>query len=114
MNDDLSGPVLLVCADEARAVRWMDRLHRAGRVVVGPAPTASLALTLAMQAAPAAALLVGPNAGRRTNEELAGELQRLWGVPCYTPALPPEGQAAGEPGLPVVRFPAEGPDLAAA
>jgi hypothetical protein len=85
MTKDWTETVLLVCADEARSLRWIDRLQGVGCRVVGPAPTAAVALMLTSHAAPGAAVLVGPTAGRRDSATLAADLARLWGVPSYVP-----------------------------
>lgn len=92
--------VLLVCANEARSLRWIDRLHDAGCRVLGPAPTAAVALMLTSHSAPAAAVLVGPTAGRRDADALACELQRLWGVPSYIPAADEADAVAVDGDLP--------------
>ena len=83
MNNSVDGPILLVCADSDRSYEILDKLYEEGFSAVGPAPTAGLALTLTAQTMPRVAILAGQTAGRRSAEELAAELTRLWGVECF-------------------------------
>lgn len=75
--------VLVVCADEERCADVIARLHDDGASVVGSAATAGLALALAAQTTPRAAILVGETAGRRSAAELAQALSDTWGVECF-------------------------------
>ena len=86
MTTALPGPVLLVCADAEQSFQILEKLHEQGFTVVGPAPTAGLALTLTAQTMACTAIIAGQTAGRRGATELAEELARTWGVECFVMA----------------------------
>ena len=90
MTDKLHGAILLVCADENTATAILDHLDAEGLSVVGPAPTAGLALMLAAQNETRSAILVGETTGSRSADQLAAELTATWGVECFL--LPAEGE----------------------
>lgn len=80
MDSYSSETVLLVCRDEGRAREILAQLYDEGFGVIGPAPTAALALALAAQTAPTVALVAQPPTGRRNAAELASDLMRNWGI----------------------------------
>jgi hypothetical protein len=84
MKEIVLEPVLVVCAESEQALQILGKLFDDGVSVVGPAPTAGLALTLAAQTMPRMAILAGETAGRRSSQELAEELSSTWGVNCFT------------------------------
>ena len=83
MPTHATGPILLVCADQDRAFGILEKLYDEGFSTVGPVPSAGLALTLTAQTSPRTAIIAGQTTGRRSAEELAGELSRTWGVECF-------------------------------
>ena len=79
MTDKLHGALLLVCADENTATAILDHLDAEGLSVVGPAPTAGLALILAAQNETRSAILVGETAPQGVDEHLLGQgTGKLW------------------------------------
>ena len=80
MNDDLNETILLICDDERRATRLITALDAARIPVIGPFPTAGLALAVTAHAGPTLALLASETTGRRSAAELAESLQANWGV----------------------------------
>jgi len=80
MPDGNLDTVLLVCGCETNAPRILDRLYRAGYGVIGPVPTAGLALTLAAQTLPTIAVVASPPQGRRDASALGRELLETWGI----------------------------------
>ena len=94
-----NGPILLVCADAALSQALLDRLAAEGFGIVGPAPTAGLALVLAAQTATPVAVLAGETCGRRSAQELATELSVTWGVQCHHLAEAEPSAAAPGRGL---------------
>jgi len=83
MNLDRAESILVVCADEDASSSLLTWLHDGGFNAVGPVSTAAMALALAAQSAPRAAILIGETTGRRDASELAEELTRIWGVQCH-------------------------------
>jgi hypothetical protein len=83
MSDDLREAVLLVCADHDLASDVQVALAETGLELVGPAPTAEMALTLAGLTVTRTALLIGELGGEASADELAAQLSRLWGIDCY-------------------------------
>ena len=83
MELDRTESILVVCADEDASSSLLTWLHDGGFSAVGPVSTAAMALALAAQSAPRAAILIGETTGRRDASELADELRRTWGVECH-------------------------------
>lgn len=80
MTEPRTDTILLVCGCEHGAADILDKLYGGGFSVVGPAPTAAMAMAMAAQTAPTIALVAGRPSGRRNAAELAGDLMRTWGV----------------------------------
>lgn len=80
MNDDINETILLVCDDERRATRLITALDAARIPVIGPFPTAGLALAVTAHTGPTIALLASETTGRRSAAELAESLKTNWGV----------------------------------
>jgi len=80
MNDDINETILLVCDDETRAMRLIAALDEARISVIGPFPTAGLALAVTAHSGPTVALLASETTGRRSAAELAESLKANWGV----------------------------------
>lgn len=80
MNDDINETILLICDDEARATRLITALDEARISVIGPFPTAGLALAVTAHSGPTVALLASETTGRRSAAELAESLKSHWGV----------------------------------
>lgn len=80
MPDSVAETILLVCGCEQGSIDALDRLHAGGFRVIGPAPNAATALTLAAQMAPTLAVFAGEPTGRRDAHTLAGELMYQWGI----------------------------------
>ena len=78
--DNQSDTVLLVCSDEACAHEILEKLVDDGFHVIGPTPSAGLALALAAQCGPTVALVARPPTGKRNARELARDLMAHWGV----------------------------------
>lgn len=94
MTTHATDPILIVCSDPDRAFGILAKLYDRGFSTVGPAPSACLALTLAAQTMARTAIIASQTTGRRTAEELAGELSRTWGIECF---LLGEDEAEPEP-----------------
>lgn len=77
----MSDVIIVVCPEEARALKIMACLADADLLVVGPAARASLALALAAQTPIGLAILSANLTGSRTGGELAEELMSTWGAP---------------------------------
>lgn len=77
MSDQQSEIVLLVCDDEKYSLHLLDRLSDSGFGVLGPAPNAAVALTLASQGRPTVAVVCSQPVDA---PELADSLMRNWGV----------------------------------
>lgn len=97
MDRDSTDIVLLICNEEAQARRLLERLISGGVGVIGPIPTASLALALAAQAAPTVAVVAQPPAGKRSAKDLAECLMKTWGVRSFV--LPQGGLPSDCDGL---------------
>ncbi len=99
MADQYHETVLLVCDDPRDAQSILEQCFENDIDVVGPAPTASMALALAAQSAPTLALLARPPAGRRGARRLAADLLRLWGIRSHVlgAALGREERYVAEP-----------------
>ncbi|MGH6909641.1 MAG: hypothetical protein ACREE0_06470 [Phenylobacterium sp.] len=99
---DPTGSILVVCADEAASSSLLSWLHDGGFNALGPVSTAGMALALAAQSAPGAAILVGETTGRRDAGALAAELTRIWGVDCHVMSnlARDDADPAGASGLP--------------
>lgn len=80
MDDDINETILLICDDEARATRLIAALDEAQISVIGPFPTAGLALAVTAHSEPTVALLASETTGRRSAAELAQSLKANWGV----------------------------------
>lgn len=80
MDDDINETILLICDDEARATRLIAALDEAQISVIGPFPTAGLALAVTAHSGPTVALLASETTGRRSAAELAQSLKANWGV----------------------------------
>ena len=75
--------VLVVCVDESKSQKIMEKLYECGINSIGPAPTAGLALALAGQTRPTVAIVAGAPGGRRDASQLASRLLADWGVPSW-------------------------------
>lgn len=80
MDDYIDETILLICDDEARATQLMTALDEAQVKVIGPFPTAGLALAVTAHTGPTVALLASQTTGRRSAEQLAQTLKDNWGV----------------------------------
>lgn len=96
MESANSDTILLVCGCPETAENLMDSLYRGGFSVVGPVPTAGLAMTLAAQTLPTAAIIATPPSGRRGVAALGRDLMRAWGVRSWVM----DGADACEAGAP--------------
>lgn len=80
MHDDINETILLICDDELRATRLITALDAARISVIGPFPTAGLALAVTAHSGPTVALLASETTVRRSVVELAESLKTNWGV----------------------------------
>lgn len=97
MDDRNKGPILLVCGCAETAPALLGRLHDHGVDVIGPAPTAGLALALAAQTQPSMAIIAGAPTGRRNAEELGQALHESWGVRSWIYDEADGGRSAATP-----------------
>ena len=74
--------VLIAAAHSEYPQDLVARLTDAGKTVLGPVDTASLALALAAQSPADLAIVTTRLSGRRDGEELARRLGDTWGVPA--------------------------------
>jgi hypothetical protein len=72
--------VLLVCNDRDESLPILERLFDNGFGVVGPVSTGAVAMAVAAQTYPTVAIIADAPTGRRTANELAGDLMATWGI----------------------------------
>ncbi len=80
MTDAIQDTVLLVCGCPEMAEDLLGRLYRHGIGVVGPAPTAGVAMMLAAQTIPTVAVVAGPPQGRRDAAAFGRDLMSTFGL----------------------------------
>jgi CheY-like chemotaxis protein len=80
MDDTGLDTVILVCDDETNSREILSKLSAQGIGVIGPATTASMALTLAAQTFANIAVLARRPDGGPLGPELARRLMKTWGV----------------------------------
>jgi hypothetical protein len=80
MQDDGIDNVLLVWGGGDGVAELLGNMLDNGISVIGPAKSASIAMTLAAQSAPTLAVIARPPNGRRDATQLADDLYKIWGV----------------------------------
>jgi hypothetical protein len=92
MNEHGLRTLLVSGGDPHAEAMTVQALSEAGFEVVGPAPSAAVALTLAAQAPADVALIHVEIAGPREGQSLAHALLKTWGVPSVLFERAPGGE----------------------
>jgi len=94
MDDSHVESVILVCDDERDSHDILNRLEAEGIGVIGPATSATMALTLASQTFANIAVLARRPSGGPLSSDLAHSLMKTWGVRSVV--LEGDGETQGE------------------